>query len=240
MYVYIINNFICKLKRFWNAKKKLLLYKNKVYLLRPKLGIEMNWNRMNKEGSEKYFENWLKEYPQISAEEEKALQILSEKSRYNHNYNRGFDALAKFVVPLMNLAAIDTHNYNVFYDCVLEGKIKDFFVKGRIDMCMGKGWHEPHNIDFIWHHNQAQDHLGHPLSTLLAQLLAAMYEFKRQEIRGAYVLNSTWHFVGIEKTGEHTFRLYESYHYSFREQHFEDVKKIYRFIKAFTPKKDEN
>lgn len=195
--------------------------------------VTINWNRVVEEGTENYFETWLAKYPELTTEEEKTLQILAKKATYHRNYRRGFETLAKFVVPLLNLAAIDNHNYKVFYDEILEGTLNGFFVKGRVDMCIGKGWHEPHNIDFIMHHNEMQDFLGNPLSTLIAQLLAAMYEFKRQEIKGAYVLNSTWYFVGIEKTGEHTFRLYESYKYTFREEKFEDTVKIYRFIKAF-------
>jgi hypothetical protein len=223
--------FTCTGDKHFPYRKFALFHQMNFYALDK--FVKINWNRMEKEGSIEYFEAWLAKYPELNQEEEKVLKALSEKAVYHRNYSRGFETLAKFAVPLMNLAAIDNHNYKVFYDTVFEGTINKFFVKGRIDMCIGKGWYEPHNIDFIVHHTHAQDHLGHPLSTLIAKLLAALYEFDRQEIKGAYVMHSTWHFVGIEKTGEHEFRLYESYQYTFREEKFEDTAKIYRFIKAF-------
>jgi hypothetical protein len=202
--------------------------------------VKMDWNRYEQEGNEEYFSEWLAQCPEITEAEEQKLAELVEKAAFYRNYNKGFETLAKFVVPLVNLANIDNHTYQVFYDRIIEATINNFLLKGRIDMCIGKGWYEPHNIDFILHHAHLQDHLGHPLSTLLAQMLAAMVEFERQEIRGAYVMNSIWHFVAIVKKSDTDFRLYEYRGGSLSADRIKGAKEIYRFIKAFQSKATEN
>ncbi len=200
--------------------------------------VKLKWLRLKELEGYEGFEEWLSKAPEITEEESVVLAKIAEKSQHYAYGETILDKLAKFAIPMVNLAEIEGDRYSVFYDRLLEGVVGDTFLKGRVAMMIGKGYGEPTEIDFILHESSFR---GTPNSAdyamIMGQMLVAMhfdkYGHKPTSMRGAYTMNRSWHTFILEKKEDNHFVLYE--YDSLSLYRLEDIKKIYRFLKAFKP-----
>jgi hypothetical protein len=133
----------------------------------------------------------------------------------------------------VHLAKISDFRYGVFYDRLLEGVVNDHLLKGRVAMLIGKDYGEtPSPVEFVLHCSSFRGSPNsHPYAILLAQMLVAMEKDNLSIMRGAYICNSSWHFYMLEKDGDGVVHIHE--YPSVWQGRMEDVKTIFRFLKAF-------
>lgn len=199
------------------------------------------WHRFEKENEYQGFADWLAKVPEseITESELVIFQKLADESRIYSWGTSIFDKLAKFTVSLVHLAKISDFRYGVFYDRLLEGVVNDHLLKGRVAMLIGKDYGEtPSPVEFVLHCSSFRGSPNsHPYAILLAQMLVAMEKDKLTTMRGAYILNTCWHFYMLEKDGDGVVHIYE--YPSMGQGSREDVKTIYRFLKAFRKGEEE-
>jgi len=179
------------------------------------------------------FKQWLEQGSEINETKRIILNQLIEDNSNTSFDLRSFETLANLVVPLVNLAKINDLRYKVFYDRLLEGKIKETFFKGRVDMCFAKGYNEPVDIDFILHHSSFKGSAS-PKAALLTQMIVAMLNADTKIMHGVYVGNSHWDFVLIEKDQDNVFNIH--YYNGLSGQRLADLETIFQFISAFSKK----
>lgn len=193
------------------------------------------WHRFEKEDTYQGFTDWLAKMPESQLSENE-LVVLTKLAEESGRYSWGqtiFDTLAKFCVPLIHLAKISDFRYGVFYDRLLEGVVNDHLLKGRVAMLIGKDYGEtPSPVEFVLHCSSFRGSPNsHPYAILLAQMLVAMEKDKLTTMRGAYILNTCWHFYMLEKDAEGVVHIHE--YPSLPCGRLEYVKVIFRFLKAF-------
>jgi len=206
-----------------------ILFQNTDYKIISDI-VKIEWDNHYSDKIYEGFDTWLSEGVEIEENTKNVLHQLAKKSEGGHHDWQSFETLAKMVVPLVNLADIDTLNDSkVFYDRLLEGKVNNTFFKGRMDMCIGKGYNEPHHIKFILYHSSFKS-TSSTISILAAQMLTAMQNDNLTEMRGACISRGHWDFILLTKDEQNVF-----HHYQYRglsSQRPEQVETIYRFISA--------
>jgi len=215
------NNFVLFQDTNYDLLDKLVDFKENTYFYKDEI--------------QKCFIDWLSKAQPINLEIKTKLEEIVKDSKYSTFDWIGFETIANYVVPLVNLAKINNHGYSAFYDRLLEGKLKDTYFKGRVDMCFATGYNSPHEIDFILHHNSYKGSAS-PRSALFTQMIVAMNNSNKNIMFGAFVNHGFWEMIVIEKNEKNVYNI--DVYKSLSQQKLSDVEIIFQFISVF--KKNEN
>jgi hypothetical protein len=107
----------------------------------------------------------------------------------------------KFIGSLLNRVNFELVDKKVsdFYENSISYEFEDFILAGEPDFFVAKGIKEPKTPYFFIQEFKKTKDPKYPEPQLVAELITAVEINRWQEIKGAFIVGASWHFVILEK-----------------------------------------
>lgn len=169
--------------------------------------------------------DWLNMPYDIRQEEETQLEQLQKGlKKFALHWNEQ-EWKMKFISLLLNMVNYSHKTYNIFYERTLQGEVKGYLLKGKVDSLIAQGQYEPKMPYFCFHeYKKEKGTADDPLAQLLsAMLVAQVLNENQQPIYGCYVIGRNWFFVTLI---EHTYCVSNNYSVTQKDE----LQKVYTIL----------
>jgi len=178
----------------------------------------------------KKFDAWFQARIEIDPAIVAFLQgLLDENIALIERYSEE-DLKVNFIVPLLNKVRFKSFEKNMrdFYELPMSYVTEKFILNGTVDFVVAEGLVESKKPYFFIQEFKRSEEYGNPRPQLLAEMISALELNKWTEIKGAYIIGGSWHFVILEKSD------IDTYHYvlsqNFDSTKIEDLTLIYKHL----------
>jgi hypothetical protein len=177
---------------------------------------------------ERRFNEWFIQAVELDHEEEHFLAELLEDNRLLLERYGEEDLKANFIVPLLNRVRFKSFEKKIrdFYELPMRYATEKFIFSGTVDFAVSEGLVESRKPYFFIQEFKRSEDYGNPRPQLLAELISAVELNGWTEIKGAYIIGGSWHFVILEKLAEDKYQYFISS--NFDSTKLDDLKSIYK------------
>lgn len=177
---------------------------------------------------ERRFDGWFRQTVETAHEDEHFLAALLEDNRLLIERYGEEDLKANFIVPLLNRVRFKSFERKVrdFYELPLRYATEKFIFSGTVDFAVSKGLVESRKPYFFIQEFKRSEDYGNPRPQLLAELISAVELNAWTEMKGAYIIGGSWHFVILEKLAQEKYQYFISQ--NFDSTKLNDLLSIYR------------
>jgi hypothetical protein len=150
------------------------------------------------------FDDWFNSKIEIRGEDALFLKQLLEK---RHNKIRVYNEQTlsmKFISSILNRADFELSEKEIsdFYEYQISYEFENFIFTGEPDFLVAKGVDEPEVPYFFIQEFKKTKDPKYPEPQLVAELITAIQINGWSEIKGAFIVGASWHFVVLEKVEE--------------------------------------
>jgi hypothetical protein len=134
-------------------------------------------------------------------------ELLEDNTALIERYSEE-DLKINFIAPLLKKVRFKSFEKQVreYYELPMTYATEDFVLSGTVDFVVSEGLLESKKpYFFIQEFKRSEEH-GNPRPQLLAELISAVELNDWQEIKGAYIIWASWHFVVLEKIADSTYQ----------------------------------
>ena len=158
--------------------------------------------------AEQRFDAWFQHPVQV---DEATITFLSELLEDNtaliERYSEE-DLKINFIAPLLKRVRFKSFEKKIreYYELPMTYATEYFVLNGTVDFVVSEGLLESKKpYFFIQEFKRSEEH-GNPRPQLLAELISAVELNGWQEIKGAYIIGASWHFVVLKKLADSTYQ----------------------------------
>ena len=147
------------------------------------------------------FDTWFKTPIQIDHGVETFLgELLAQNKALIESYSEE-DLKVHVIVPILNHVRFTSFEKNVrdFYELPMTYATSRFILNGTVDFVVSEGLVESKKPYFFIQEFKRSEEYGNPRPQLLAEMIGAVEINEWTEIKGAYIIGGSWHFVILEK-----------------------------------------
>jgi len=157
------------------------------------------------------------------------VELIKDNELLMDSYSEE-DLKVNFLVPVLNKVHFKSFKDNVrdFYELPLRYETEHFIFNGSTDFVVSSGLVKSKTPYFFIQEFKRSEEYGNPRPQLLAELISAVELNHWLSIKGAYIIGAMWHFVILEKLGEHKYQYFVSQ--NFDSLRLDDLKAIYKHL----------
>jgi hypothetical protein len=158
-------------------------------------------------------------------------ELLDDNKALIERYSEE-DLKINFIAPLLNKVRFKSYEKKMrdFYELPLSYTTDQFIFNGTADFVVSEGLVESKKPYFFIQEFKRGEDYSNPRPELLAELISAIELNEWVEIKGAYIIGGSWHFVILEKLSEKTYQYFISP--NFDSTKIEDLQAIYKHLVA--------
>lgn len=140
------------------------------------------------------------------------------------------DLKVNFIVPILNKVRFKSFEKKIreFYELPMTYATTTFVLNGTVDFVVSEGLVESKKPYFFIQEFKRSEDYGNPRPQLLAELVSAIELNAWTEIKGAYIIGGSWHFVILEKLASDTYQYFISS--NFDSTKLDDLCAIYKHL----------
>jgi hypothetical protein len=117
----------------------------------------------------------------------------------------------KFISSILNAIDFEVgEEVSDFYENSISYEFENFIFNGEPDFFVAKGDDEPQNPYFFIQEFKKTKDPKYPEPQLVAELITAIEINQWREIKGAFIVGASWHFVILEKFENSRYQYYVS------------------------------
>ena len=179
---------------------------------------------------EQKFDDWFGKTIDIDHATEVFLQeLLDENKALIERYGEE-DLKVNFLAPLLNKVRFKSFEKQLreFYELPMTYATSKFIFNGTVDFVVAEGLVESKRPYFFIQEFKRSEDYSNPRPQLLAELISAIELNGWRMIKGAYIIEGSWHFVILEKLAQETYQYVLSQ--NFDSTKLDDLLLIYKHL----------
>ena len=134
-------------------------------------------------------------------------ELIEENAALIERYSEE-DLKINFIAPLLKKVQFKSFEKQIrdYYELPMTYTTERFVLSGTVDFVVSEGLLESKRPYFFIQEFKRSEDYGNPRPQLLAELISAIELNGWKEMKGAYIIGESWHFVILEKMTDSTYQ----------------------------------